>query len=142
MGVYCATGDTIEGLSVDCVTRRWDWKGPKKHPLTGKRMTLYITDRNSEATVIKSIGEYDDPDLRQKTAHFHRTEGDTIKADAASVYIDRLTKITPVVKEGVTGRHGANIVHSTRHTIAEVRTPLDTMKKLLGMTPAPPLLKK
>ena len=134
MGVYCAVGDVIEGLAVDCTVRRWDWKGPKKHPITGKRMTLYVTDRNSEAIVTKCKPEYEDEVLKKATKHFHRIEGDKLKADALSVYIDKPTKIQPIVKEGVTARHGANIVHSTDHTIAEIRTPLDTMRKLLGLT--------
>lgn len=142
MGTYCAAGDVIEGLVVDCQVRCWNWKGLKKHPLTGKRMTLYTTDRNSDATVRKTKPEYDDENIKEQTKHFHRIVGDTLKADALSVYIDKLSKIQPEVKEGISGRHGAQLIHSTWHTIAEIRTPLDNARKRLGMTPIPPALKR
>lgn len=135
MGIYIAVGEVIEGAAVDCITRRWDWKGPKKHPITGKRMTLYISDRNSDASITKERPAPDDEEMRNKTSHFHRSLGDTLKADAMSIYVDKMTKITPNVKEGVTHRHGANIAHLTSHTIAEIRTPIDNQKKALGMGP-------
>lgn len=95
-------------------------------------MTLYVTDRNSEASIVKVIAEPEDLDLKEKTKHFHRTKGDKLEADSLSIYVNKMQQITPNVKEGVSGRHGAHVIHITEHTIAEIKTSLDTFKKRLG----------
>ena len=135
MATYIQLNECIEGLSVHCTTRRWEWKGPRKHPITGKRMTLYSADRNSEAVIVKAIDEPADNETKKNTAHFHREIGDTLKADALRVYVKKIQKITATVKEGVSGRHGANIVHTTDHTIAEINVPLSNQLKIAGMGP-------
>ena len=132
MAVYIKPGEIIEGKTVDCIARRWDWKGLKKHPITQKRMTLYVTDKNSSASIIKVINIELDEELASKTKHFHRMKDDQLKADALSVYVDKIQRVNHETKEGVSGRHGANRMYFTDHTIAEIKTSLDTYKKLLG----------
>jgi len=132
MAIYINVGEVIEGKTIDCTAKKWLWKGLKKHPITQKRMTLYVTDRTSSASIIKTIDEPTDEKLKEMTKHFHRMEDDKLEADSLSVYVNKIQQITPIVKEGISGRHGAQIIHITEHTIAEVKTPLETFKKLLG----------
>lgn len=134
MAVYINIGEVIEGKTIDCTTRKWLWKGLKKHPVTQKRMTLYVTDRNSVASIIKAIDVSLEEEIMEKTKHFHRQIDDKLEADSLSVYVNKKQLITPNVKEGTSGRHGAQIIHITEHTIAEIKTPLETFKKLLGLS--------
>ena len=114
MGKYNAIGETIEGNSISCIIRKWTPRGLKKHPITNKPMTLYVTDRNSIAEILESRPEPQEQILKDKTSHFHRTVGDTLHADALSVYVDQLKRLHPTVKQGVS------------------KVPLDVLKKLLG----------
>ena len=132
MGKYNAIGETIEGNSISCIIRKWTPRGLKKHPITNKPMTLYVTDRNSIAEILESRPEPQEQLLKDKTSHFHRTVGDTLHADALSVYVDQLKRLHPTVKQGVSHRHSANYVKTEKHTIAEIKVPLDVLKKLLG----------
>ena len=132
MAKYIAIGDTIEGNSINCIIRKWIPRGLKKHPITNKPMTLYVTDRNSTAEIIEIRPEPEEQCLKDKTAHFHRAIGDILQADALSVYIDKIKLIHPTVKEGVSHRHGASYIKTKDHTIAEIKVPLEVFKKLLG----------
>lgn len=131
MGKYNNIGDTVEGISINCVARKWISRGLKKHPLTNKTMSLYVTDRNSTAEVLKSIGLPEDEDIKKRTSHFHRNIGDILQADALSVYIDEVKRLKPVVLGGVSGRHKSNCLETKKHTIAEVKVPLDNLRKYL-----------
>lgn len=132
MAKYINIGETLEGNCISCVVRKWTWRGLKKHPITNKLMSLYVTDKNSTAEIIASCPEPSDEAMREKTAHFHREIGDVLEADALSVYIDDKRRVTPDVVKGASHRHGANKVQKRKHAIAEIKVPLDTLKKLLG----------
>ncbi len=129
MAKYINIGDTIEGGSINCTVRKWLSRGLKKHPITNKTMSLYVTDRNSTAEILEPIAIQENDET---TVHFHREVGDILQADALSVYIDEKKKIVPVPNEGATHRHGANFVRTKKHTIAEIKVPLAVFKKLLG----------
>ena len=95
-------------------------------------MTLYVTDRNSTAEIVKSRPEPTEQSLKKETAHFHRAVGDILQADALSIYVDQIRQIRPVVKKGASHRHGASYVQTQEHTIAEIKVSLEVFKKLLG----------
>lgn len=132
MAKYIDVGDTIEGNSIYFMVRKWTFRGLKKHPITDKTMTLYVSDKNSTAEIMESRPEPEDDDLKSKTAHFHREIGDILQADALSIFIANKRKITPKVDEGASHRHGAQFVATKDHTISEIKVPHNGFKKLLG----------
>lgn len=135
MGIYNDIGDTIEGAATDVVTRKFLKKGLKKHPITQETMMLYSCDLNSKAKITSIINEPSDPEIKKKTSHFHRENGDTISAKSISVYVDFSHKsIKADVQEGISGRHGANLFSTNKHTIATIKTPLQNLLKKLGHT--------
>ena len=134
MNKYINLGDTIEGNSVSFEIRKWIFKGLKKHPITQKRMTLYTSDKNSNAEVITGREEPEDEELKQKTSHFHRNVGDTLQADALTIYVDNIRKIKPSVSEGATHRHGAQYTTTKDHTISHIKVPLANFNKILGFS--------
>ena len=135
MAKYIGFGETVEGAATDLCSRKWVQKGPKKHPVTNKTMFLYVGDRNTSVEVTKAIGEPEDEELKAKTAHFHRNVGDTLHADSISVFIDSRRGINFITKEGVSGRHGANLASTNTQTIATIKTPLAIFMKALSYTP-------
>lgn len=134
MTKFIDKGETIEGDAIGLKCRKWIPKGPKRHPVYKKTMTLYLTDRNSSAEIIKARTIPTDKDIQEKTSHYHRDVGDRLEADSIEVYIDRLQSVKPEVKEGASGRHGAQFVNSKWHTAATIRMPLEIFKKKLGYT--------
>ena len=135
MAKFIAAGETVEGAAADLCSRKWEKKGLKKHPITNKTMFLYVGDRNTSVEITKAIAEPDDEILRSATSHFHRKIGDILDADSISVFLDTKRSIRFVVKEGVSGRHGANIASIRMHTIATIKTPLNNLRKVLDYTP-------
>lgn len=131
MTVYENVNDTIEGQKVDCVTRRFERKGLKRHPAYDKVMFVFSCDRNSSAEVVEAVPA----ELAEApgTEFFHRMVGDCLKCDAMSVYVNQKKPVVPVVKEGVSGRHGASLIHTTNHTIASIKVPLQNVMKRLAL---------
>lgn len=134
MATYINSGDIIEGGSIICHVRWSDKRGLKKHPITQEALYLYVTDRNSEAEIIKTIDPPDDFELRTKTQHFHRELGDKLKADSLSIFVKKFNAIRIQVKEGISARHGAQILNIPYKTIAEIKTPLFIYNKAINKT--------
>lgn len=121
-------GDTIVAKHTDGHTRKYNWKGPKRHPKLKKIMTLYECDRNSYAEVIK---ECDDQNiLSQLDDSYNRSLGDCLDADAISMYIDtKGKKVDFEVEGGATGRHKANSFKLRQLSICCIKTPLHNLEK-------------
>lgn len=134
MAVFTNIGDTIEGKSVDCITKKWSSVALKIHPITQKRCRLYSADRTSEAVIIATRDTSHSKDIELKTAHFHRDENDILKADALTVYVENLKTINSVKIGGNSGRHNAQAVYLRDHTIASIKVPLEIYKKRLGLS--------
>ena len=136
MAVYNNIGDTIEGEAVDFDGRVIRLQGAKKHPLTKKLMKLYTTDRNSSAVVRKAGIGPEDIELKQATAHFHRSVDDKLTADALSVYTDFKAKVKTETLHGeaASAQHGTNYASVRDHTIATVKMPLQNLMKKLGFS--------
>lgn len=131
MAIFENVNDTIEGQKVDCTTRRFERKGLKRHPVYQKIMFLFSCDRNSSALIKEKMADTHMPP--EGASCYHRNEGDELKCDAMSVYVNQIKPVVPIVKEGVTGRHGASKIHTTKHTIASIRVPLQNVLTRLGL---------
>lgn len=129
MTVFENVNDTVEGQKVDCKTRRFERKGLKKHPVYKIIMFLFSCDRNSSAQVKEILpNEHVVP---EEASHYHRKEGDALCCDAMSVYVNQKKPVIPIVKEGVSSRHGASLIHTTKHTIASIKVSLQNVMKRL-----------
>lgn len=129
MTTYNNIDDTIHGAHIDSHARKFEWKGMKANPYTDEMMTLYEGDRNSYAEIVKACSEKDKEN--KNTSGFHAEVGDCLEADAISIYIRRRRKHPIEVKEGVTGRHGSNILCPRDYTICTIKTPLANLIKWL-----------
>lgn len=134
MAVFINPGDTIEGNAIDFVAKAWRKTGPIEHPLTKKTMYRYTTDRTSTATITKACPSPTDDDIKAATEHYHREEGDQLKADALEIFTEGVRPMKVTVLGGVSGRHKSQVASSTTHTIATIKTPLSTYIHLLGYT--------
>lgn len=134
MAVFHNIGDTIEAKTAHCNVRAWDPVALKRHPITQEVMYLYRTDKNSHASVVSSVGLPSDDDIADATSHFHREVGDTLTADALSVFVSCKRAIRYKVKEGESHRHGAQLISIPYHTIATIKMPLANMMKKLGLS--------
>lgn len=129
MAKFVKTGDTIEAEHTNAHSRKIEWKGPRRHPITNELMMLYECDRNSFAEVVKECTD----ETREETAHFHRCLGDKLEADGISVYIKSKRKTRVVVDEGVSARHGAQFIYLRERNISTIKTPLSCLRKCLGL---------
>ena len=134
MGVFIKYGETIEGGAVDFIARAWYKNGPVEHPVTKTVMCRYTTDRNSLGTIKKSYPIPTDEEIKDATQHYHREVGDQLKADALEIFTEGFKPVKPTVKEGISGRHGAQLARTSVHTIASIKTPLKIYDNLLGHT--------
>lgn len=131
MAEFIALGETVEGAASSLCARKWEKKGLKIHPETKKRMLHCVGDRNSSVKVTKESEEVYDQDTQNATSHYHRNVGDLIKADSVDVYVDA-KRIDFKTKEGVSGRHGANLIDINKHTIGTIRVPLNNIMHRLS----------
>ncbi len=124
MTKFVDIGDTIEAEHADAVSRVIKWKGLKAHPVTKDLMMLYECDRNSfiEATKVCSPFQICECQI-----------GDQLEADAISVYIKTKRKLRTYVKEGISGRHGAQLMDIRNRSISTIKTPLPNLMKCLGV---------
>lgn len=92
MAVFENVNDTIEGRKVDCTTRRFERKGLKKHPVYDTVMFLFSCDRNSSAVIKEAFPH--DYECKEGTELYHRDEGDVLKCDAMSVFVNQLKLVS------------------------------------------------
>ncbi|MDR0864296.1 MAG: hypothetical protein LBO74_05110 [Candidatus Symbiothrix sp.] len=129
MAKYINTGDTIEAEHTDACSRKIEWKGLRKHPITNENMTLYECDRNSTAEIIK----IHEGVIKDGTEHFHRENGDILEADAIRIYIASPRKERVYLKEGVSGRHGAQFIDIRKRSISTIKYPFEIFRKYLKL---------
>jgi hypothetical protein len=127
MANFINTGDTIEAEHTDVCSRKIEWKGLRKQPDTEAVMTLYECDRNSSAEIVKIY----EGEIKECTKHFYRNKGDILKADAISVYTQSARKEKSYIKEGVTGRHGAQFLDLRKRSISTIKQPLENLLKCI-----------
>lgn len=120
-------GDTIIAQHTDGHSRKIEWKGLRKHPVTKKSMTLYECDRNSFAEIVCSCSDNIEPG----TESYCRDIGDQLQADAISIYVDSIRKEKFEVKEGISGRHGSQLFRFRKKCISTIKTPLAIFAKHL-----------
>lgn len=131
MAEFINVGDTIEAEHTDATSRKIEWKGVRHHPITDEIMTLYECDRNSKAKIIKEFTCTYSDDLTERTKNFKRSLGDTLVADAISIYTKSKKKQRIIVKEGVTGRHGARFIYLREKSISCIKTSLANLRKAI-----------
>lgn len=126
MAKYININDTIDGEHTDGNTRKFEWKGLKRHPITNKLMTLYECDRNSFAEIVKEFkGEPE-----RGTESFHRLLGDSLEADAISIYIDTKRKVKYDVTN-LTARHKAQAFKIRNRSISTIKMPLENLRRYI-----------
>jgi hypothetical protein len=129
MSKFINIGDTIEAEYADACSRKFEWKGFRRHPITDERMMLYECYRNSTAEIIKAYAGV----IKKGTEHFHRDAGDILEADAISIYIESARKEKIYIKEGVSGRHGSQFIDIRERSISTIKYPLQNLRKCLGL---------
>lgn len=127
MTKYVGFGETIHAEHTDVHSRKILKKGPRVHPFTKEWMMLYECDRNSYAEVVKEC--CDDDKSRECAKSYHDCLGDCLEAFSISVYVRSRKMLPTQVKEGVTGRHGAQFIYPRDYAISTIRTPLVNLEK-------------
>jgi len=123
-------GELLAALQASVKTRSCEWKGLVKDPIYNRMMTLYELKRNSSVEVTKTISD----ELRDSTpTNVHTDVGDILMADSISLFVDtRRNSLRFVVKEGESGRHGAQLATTSMLTVAKIKYPLKIYARLLG----------
>lgn len=133
MAIYIKEGEIIEGKKADVIARRAEWKGLREEPITGKKMTLYELDRNSSVEITEALQLNEEEILIRKQMNVHGEVGDTIKGDAIRLWVDsKRNSLKFNTKEGVSGRHGANLVSTNKRTVSKLKYSFDNYKRLFN----------
>lgn len=120
---FVKPGDIVEGAHCDVAARRFDWKGPKRDPITNELMTLYVLDRNCSVEVTKEMVFTDNADAQlRKDLNVHMQLGDKIRAEKIQLYVKSIKNdLSFEVKEGVTSTHGAHLANISKRTIGIIQ---------------------
>lgn len=133
MAIFIKEGEIIEGLKADVIARRAEWKGLKQEPVTGKKMMLYELDRNSSVEVTQAMELDEEGKALRKLLGVHGELGDKIQGDAIRLWVDsKRNSLKFVTKEGISGRHGANLVSTNKRTIGKIKYSFDNYKRLFN----------
>lgn len=133
MATYIKEGEIIEGKKADVIARRAEWKGLKEEPITGKKMTLYELDRNSSVEITEALQLNEEEILIRKQMNVHGEVGDTIKGDAIRLWVDsKRNSLKFDTKEGVSGRHGANLASTNKRTVSKLKYSFENYKRLFN----------
>ena len=133
MAIYIKEGEIIEGKKADVIARRAEWKGLKEEPITGKKMTLYELDRNSSVEITEALQLNEEEILIRKQMNVHGEVGDTIKGDAIRLWVDsKRSSLKFDTKEGVSGRHGANLASTNKRTVSKLKYSFENYKRLFN----------
>lgn len=133
MAIYIKEGEIIEGKKTAVVARRAEWKGLKEEPITGKKMTLYELDRNSSVEITEALQLNEEEILIRKQMNVHGEVGDTIKGDAIRLWVDsKRNSLKFDTKEGVSGRHGANLASTNKRTVSKLKYSFENYKRLFN----------
>lgn len=133
MAIYIKEGEIIEGKKADVVARRAEWKGLKEEPITGKKMTLYELDRNSSVEITEALQLNEEEILIRKQMNVHGEVGDIIKGDAIKLWVDsKRNSLKFDTKEGVSGRHGANLASTNKRTVSKLKYSFENYKRLFN----------
>ena len=133
MAIYIKEGEIIEGKKAAVIARRAEWKGLKEEPITGKKMTLYELDRNSSVEITEALQLNKEEILIRKQMNVHGEVGDTIKGDAIKLWVDsKRNSLKFDTKEGVSGRHGANLASTNKRTVSKLKYSFENYKRLFN----------
>ena len=138
MATYIRAGEMVEGNKCAISARRVEFKkgGLRKDPITNQNMVLYELDRNCSVEVTESIPLSPAEQQLRTKLNVHGAVGDKIQGDAIRLYADaRRNSLKPIVKEGQTGRHGAQLLETHIRTIGKIKTPFSIYDRLLGHSP-------
>lgn len=136
--VLIKEGDIVEGSKCSIIARRVEWKGLRYDPITGVKMTLYELDRNCSVEVLESLNLTQDELGIRKKLYIHGSVGDIIKGDAIQVWVNtKRNSLKFDVKEGVSARHGASLVRTSKRTVGRLKQSFPNYKKLLNHSAKP-----
>lgn len=138
MSKYIKPGEIVDGRKCMVVTRKSDFKGPHRDPLTNSIMMLYELSRNCSIEITKEHG-----DEVERLDGVHYNVGDMIEAGSIQMWVNtKRDNVDFVVKEGVTATHGAKIVETKVRTIGIIKYPRSMFNNLLDYTAKPKLKSK
>lgn len=130
MAIYINEGEIIEGIKADVIARRAEWKGLKREPITGKLMTLYELDRNCSVEIVEALELDEEGKAMREQLGVHGKVGDRIQGDAIRLWVDiKRNALKFNTKEGISGRHGANLVTTNKRTIGKLKYSFDNYKR-------------
>lgn len=133
MNIYINEGETVEGIKADFIARRAEWKGLKQEPITGKLMMLYELGRNCSVEITEALELDDEGKMLRKQLGIHGEVGSKIQGDAIRLWVDAKRNILRfTTKEGVSGRHGANLASTNRRTVGKIKYSFDNYKRLFN----------
>lgn len=129
---FYAPGDMIEGAKCDICTRKYDFKGLQKDPITNTPMVKYELSRNSHVEVTKVMAYSEEEREKRDSLKVHYNLGDKICAESITVYLSSLTKVNFKNTEGVSHTHGANLYSSKERVVGVIKYPFNNLLKSLG----------
>ncbi len=135
---YIDFNDTVEGAKCDVAARKQTFRrgGLVKDPIANKIVSTYSLDKNATVEVIESLSLTEEELTYRKEKNIHNNVGDTIVADAIKLYVQGVGNCLKFdVKEGVSGRHGAQLTRTKHRTIGTIQVPLAIYAKRLGYSP-------
>lgn len=136
MAKYIAEGAMVEGKKCRIMTRRYEFKRLSKDPITNKTMVTCDLDRNCEVEVLEPLSLDDNEKGLRESLNVHGEVGDMLEAKSILVFVEgvRPSVLSFTVKEGQTGRHGANLASTNQRTIGKIKYVLENLRKAIEQT--------
>lgn len=121
MSEYVNLGDCVEGAKCSIYTRKYDHKGLREDPVLQKPMSVYELSRNCSVEVTQVLSLTEEELEIRKQNNVHLDEGDKLKADSITLYVDELRKMKFTVSEGLTSRHGGHLCDTRKRTLGKIK---------------------
>lgn len=132
MDEYVQPGEIIEASKCGVYSRKIEWKGLKREPITNQLMTLYELDRNCSAEIVEAIClDPEELKIRQKLC-VHLNVNDKIKGKAIRLYVkSKRNDLKIEIQEGTSSRHGASLANTRVRTVGIIKYSFDNYNKFL-----------
>lgn len=123
----------VEGAKCEVYTRKEEFKGLRKDPITHKPMIVYELSRNCSVEVVEKLSLSTEEIEERAGMGIHTEPGDKLKADAITLYVAEKRKLKIEVKEGQTSTHGGHLISTKKRTIGEIKYPFQNIQSKFAL---------
>lgn len=130
MSEFVCTGDMVEGARSSIYTRKEEWKGLQRDPITNLPMVKYELSKNCSVEVSEKLVLTPEEDGLRAKFPLHGEVGDKLKAKSITVYINQRKKLGDPEVVSSSGRHEGRLYYPENRTNGVIKYPFDNLRKI------------